>query len=305
MPDDTSAVQYVTGINAPGGPVEYFIIRGDCTWAADPAAADVTNLVTSLRIVLNGEVVFDFRAGSPAAADNTPGQFGYLLNSIGGRAYEVPGGTTTREWYWGIPLGQQTPNGVNRYEVIVGWTTAAGNISSGNISYWLKYNDAMQTTTNVVPSTSFAHAASIEQVVVRVPQNVPGVVSAILVQNDQEADELGAQGIRVNAISDFGLEPGFLRWLNADLENGIMYADPADTSQQTYAAGLAGTILIPTFGLTGGDVVLTVDSSATATRTYTPIITAPVGAKAAPEVVQTQKAPGNTAKAIVRKTESN
>lgn len=306
-----AAVTYTTGINAPGGPVEFLIIRGDLTFAADPTSTDITSLLSSIRVVLNGEVVHDFRAGfsGNGVANITAGTYGYFLNSIGGRAYEVPtAGGTTREFYWGIPIGRQTASGVNRYEIVMTWAAAAGALGANpNLSFWLRMNDGMQTTTTVCPSTSFTHAIALEQVIVRVPQNVPGVVSGILVQNDSAADELGAQGIRINPMGDYGLEPQFWRWMNDDLANGIMAGDVGGAGgvlAQTYFYETPGALFVPTFGLVGGDIALQVDSTAATTRTYTPVITNPVGAKAGKEVRQTQRAVGNTAKSIVAFTEN-
>ena len=61
---------------------------------------------------------------------------------------------------------------------------------------------------------------------------------------------------------------------------------------------------MPTYGLTGGDIILQVDSSQVTTRTYTPIITSSVGSSQMDVVRQTQSAPSNTAQTIVRQTEN-
>jgi hypothetical protein len=159
-----------------------------------------------------------------------------------------------------------------------------------------------------VPSTSFTHANAIEQVVVRIPQNIPGVVSAILVQNDSAADELGTSGIMVRAISQFGIEPNMWKFMNGDLSGRNRYAIGASavpsggvggTSMQQTSIGVAGCLLIQTYGLSGGDLILQVDSSSATTRTYTPIITASVGARETDTIRQTQVAPGNSAKSII------
>jgi len=300
-----NAVTTTRGINAPGGAYEYMVMKFDLTFAIDPATTDFSNLLSALRIVINGEVVHDFRAGSAMNNNDGPGTYAYLLNSIGGRAFELPNGTTTRTGYWGIPIGRNYPQGVQRIEIITEWAAAAGGLTSGSLSWWLKQNDAFGVTTTVCPSTSFNHSPSIEQVVVRVPQNVPGVVSAILVQNQNAADELGNQGIRIQALSDFGMEETMWRWLNGDLLNGIMYADESVTAlRQEYDFKVDGVMLLPCFGLAGGDIVLQVDSTKIAVRTYTPIITNPTGGKSAAEVVQTQRAVSNTAKTIVGRTEN-
>ena len=145
------------------------------------------------------------------------------------------------------------------------------------MSYWLRYNPNTAKTTTVVPATSFLSAANaIEQVVVRVPQNTPkgSVVTAIAVFNDSEADEYGSQGLRINALSDFGIPISMYRSSNGDSRNGIMWNKGSTNADdvQSYATRLSGAIVIPTLGLTGGDVVMVVDSTAATTRRYCPIL---------------------------------
>ena len=296
-----AVVNWAEGFNIPAGTVEYLMLRGDCTWAANPQAnASISTLLNTMRIIINGEVLFDFRSGYEGGSQGT---FGYFLNSIAGSAYENPAGTTTREWYWAIPLGRTYKNtDVVRVETIIDWYAGGAAIGAGTLEWWVKYNDNTQTSTTVCPSTSFTHAAAIEQVIVKVPQNAPAgsVVSAILVQNDAAADQLGGQGIRCNPLSDFGFEAEMIRFLNGDMENGIEYANSgASATAQTYLSGLAGIEYFACFGLAGGDITLQVDSTAATTRTYTPILTAPIGSREKAEVRQTQAQPVNTAKAIL------
>tara|TARA_A100001391_G_scaffold205454_1_gene206503 strand:- start:5914 stop:6891 length:978 start_codon:yes stop_codon:yes gene_type:complete len=304
----TAANTWTQGINAPSGPIEYFILRADLTYGgstAPPYLSDFGQLISTFRIVLNGEVLFDFRSGNNANDGNVESRFNYLLNNIGGRCFENPttGNGSTKEAYIAIPLGKVTSGTVDRYEVIVGWAAAATAAASGKLEYWLQYNDSFAKQTYVVPSTSYTHAASIEQVVVRVPQNISGVVSALYVQNDTNADELGSQGIRVNGLSDFGIEPEMYRWINGDLGGRNKFALGATSvTEQTFNIGIDGGLLIPLFGMAGGDLVLQVDSSAATTRTYTPIITNAVGSRERQTVRQTQAAPSNTATSIIRDT---
>ena len=294
---------WVEGFNAGAGTMEYMLLRGDCTWAADPIAnGSMSNLLDTMRIIINGEVAFDFRSGFEGA---TEGLFGYFLNSIGGASSEVTTGTTTREWYWAIPLGRTYKNtDVVRIETVIGWKAVGGAAAatSGTLEWWVKYNNSVQTTTTVCPSTSFTHAAAIEQVIVKIPQNAPAgsVVSGILVMNDSFADEIGQQGIRIQALSDYGFEAEMIRFLNGDMQNGIQYANNGATATaQTYLSSVSGCELIQCYGLAGGDITLQVDSTAITTRTYTPILTAPVGSREAQQVRQTQAQPVNTAKAIL------
>lgn len=307
----TSANTYTFGMNTVGGGVEYLVFRYDMTFAASPTTnTGLDGIVQACRIVINGETCFDFRAGYTAGggSDVATGIFSYFLNSIGGRAYEVPLGTTTREGYWGIPIGRVLPNGTNRVEVVLEFaaTDTGATISSGSLQTWFKYNTAFQRQTTVVPSTSYIHSANaLESVIVRVPSNINGVVSAILVQNDSAEDGFNDQAIRVNAISDFSFEASMWRWLNGDMANGIMSPSLAVNDNQSFLSQVKGAMILPVFDLTGGDIQLFVGNGASqTTRTYTPIITAPVGSKQVDSQRQLAKATGNTAKVILDKTEN-
>jgi len=305
----TSAVTWSEGINSGGGLVEFLQLRYNLTFdtTSPVATGELSNLVQNFRVVCNGEVVFDFNAGATyTAAGGGASQFNYLLNHIGGRVVEDPNSANdlVRTGYFNIPLGRNLPQGVNRWEIIVNWAASNGAITSGDMSYWLRYNPNTAKTTTVVPATSFLSAANaIEQVVVRVPQNTPkgSVVTAIAVFNDSEADEYGTQGLRINALSDFGIPISMYRSSNGDSRNGIMWNKGSTNADdvQSYATRLSGAIVIPTLGLTGGDVVMVVDSTAATTRRYCPILTAPVGGKSNEPVRQTQGVKGNTAAATL------
>lgn len=300
------------GENIPAGPISeiVFDIAYDLSSGAEQLS-DMGSIFDSVRLTLNGEVLHDFRAGYTAVDTAAPSLYGYFLNSIGGRAYEIPTDSdvvaVSKRGLFAIPVGVQAPAGVSRLEAVIGTSAVGGTVSNLDFKCYLRYNTNTQTMTRIVPSTSFVHSTSIEQVVVRVPGNLPAgsVVSAILVQNDSAADELGSQGIRLMSQSAYGLDATFWRLWNGDLANGVMWGEPAATPPESlaYAQKVDGGLLIPTYGLTtNGDVILQVDSSAATTRTYTPVITAPFGAKEGAEAKQTQAVADNTAKSILRRT---
>jgi len=298
-----SATTYTWGENLPSGALESIIIRITNTVATNSVLADYGNAFSNLRLTLNGTVFFDFRQAVSGGSNNNPSTFGYFLNSIGGRAVEKPS-DLSKEAYFVIPCGLQVEQGVGRLEAVIGYAALAGASSAGTFQMWARYNTATQTRTTVAPSTSFNHASSIEQVVVRIPQDIKGVVAGILVQNDEASDEYGQQGIRLMSQSAYGLDVDFLRTFNGDLMNGVMYADDdTSTASLTYAQQVAGSLFIPTYNLVGGDVVLQVDSSAVTTRTYTPVIVSPFNAKDTDGVRQTVAIAGNTSKAILGKAE--
>tara|TARA_R100000655_G_scaffold94568_3_gene136074 strand:+ start:415 stop:1386 length:972 start_codon:yes stop_codon:yes gene_type:complete len=299
-----SAQTFTFGENIPMGALESIVIRITASVTSNAVLADMGNVFSNLRLTLNGDVFFDFRQAVSGGSNNNPSSIGYFLNSIGGRSVEKVS-DTAKEAYFVIPCGLQVEQGVGRIETVLGYAATAEAVASGTFQMWARYNTATQTSTVIAPSTSFTHAAAIEQVVVRIPQLSKGqVVSGILVQNDSAADELGSQGIRIMTQSAYGLDVDFLRTFNGDLYNGVLYADDdLSTTQLSYAQEVAGTIFIPTFNLVGGDVVLQVDSSSATTRTYTPVLVSAYNAKETIGTRQTVSVAGNTSKAILEHVE--
>lgn len=289
----TSAVNVNYGYNIQGGPLESIQMRSDILFGANPCAASASSLITTMRCTLNGEVQFSWSSagGSMGAAlDSVPDSFGYFINSLGGNFQEVTGGTTTREFYLTIPMAQNLTSAVNRMEIAIGYaaTAASATPTSGQVSFWQRYNTAISERTLVGNQTSFAHSANaVETVVVKVPQNGMAV-SGILVQSANSSTQYGSQGIRVSAMSGFGLEPSMWRELNGDLNNGIKFYDPAVTTSQSFATEVKAALYLPVFGLKGGDITLVVDSSAGVTRFYTPVMTSPIGGGKQQDVKQTQ-----------------
>jgi len=297
-----AAATFNRGFNIPGGAVDEVIMRITTTNTTNAILADFGNIIQSLRLVLNGSTVFDFRSGYSSAANNAASQFGYFLNSLGsGRAVEVPS-DLTKEAYFRIPIGRNIPAGVSRLEYTLSYSATAAAVASGTCQFWIRYNDNMTTTTTVSAATSFTHSASEEQVVVRLPQGVPGTVAGLMIQNDSAADEI--TGVRVVSQSDFSLDVDMFRAFNGDLYNGIVYADDdASATAQQYAVQCAGGLFLPLFGLSmEDDIRLQVNSSAATTRTYTPVIVAPINGAAESQGRQTQPVITNTSQAVLAAT---
>ena len=297
-----AAATFNRGFNIPGGSCDEVIMRITTTNTTNAILADFGNIIQSLRLVLNGSTVFDFRSGYSSAANNAASQFGYFLNSLGsGRAVEVPG-DLTKEAYFRIPIGRNIPAGVSRLEYTLSYSATAAAVASGTCQFWIRYNNNMTTTTTVSAATSFTHSASEEQVVVRLPQGVPGTVAGLMIQNDSAADEI--TGVRVVSQSDFSLDVDMFRAFNGDLYNGIVYADDdASATAQQYAVQCAGGLFLPLFGLSmDDDIRLQVNSSAATTRTYTPVIVASVNGQSESQGRQTQPVITNTSQAVLAAT---
>ena len=297
-----AAATFNRGFNIPGGAVDEIIMRVTTTNTTNAILADFGNIIQSLRLVLNGSTVFDFRSGYSSAANNAASQFGYFLNSLGsGRAVEVPG-DLTKEAYFRIPIGRNVSAGVSRLEYTLSYSATAAAVASGTCQFFIRYNDNMTTTTTVSAATSFTHSASEEQVVVRLPQGVPGTVAGLMIQNDSADDQI--TGIRVISQSDFSLDVDMFRAFNGDLYNGIVYADDdASITAQQYAVQCAGGLFLPLFGLSmDDDIRLQVNSTAATTRTYTPVIVAPINGAAESQGRQTQPVITNTNTAVLAAT---
>ena len=185
---------------------------------------DASALFQQLRVIVNGEIYFDFNSGSNGTdlAAPQPGTLGYLINSMGGRSYQVPtaADATTVDYYLELPMGAIMPAGVPRFEVTTQfydateWIVNGGAgaaITAGQITYWGIFNNATQVQTRTLASTSYQHAANaVENVVCRIgniEQQFPGsTVAGILVQTPLTGagaaqDNLGNQGIRPLVLS--------------------------------------------------------------------------------------------------------
>lgn len=331
-----AATTYTRGFNGVSGTLQSLLIRLQLTCDSSNFRSDASTLFRQLRVIINGEVYFDFNSVSDQTdlTLSQPGTLGYLINSMGGRSYQVPSAVDSAgvDYYLELPMGAVL-NGTNsvprfeittQYRVTGSWIDngAGGVVSSGIITYWGIYNSATQVQTRTLASTSYAHAAnSIENVVVKVgniEQQFPGAtVAGILVQTPAASataaqDNFGTQGIRPLVTSQFGLPIDLHRWANGDLQGDMKAYLPAVAGQANVTSQLAfsstlGCLFVPLYNAAGGDLVLSIDNGANAlTRTYTPVITAPIGATEMSGVRQTKASTGgsaNTSKAIVSKTE--
>lgn len=304
----TDAAQTVTfGENVPSGSiVESVILHFTQTVPTGFTNGSFDNIISNYRCILNGEVLTDFRTSQNDNTNVGVGRFGYFLQSLGRNAVSVETPSDLSKDYWAeIPVGAIVPNGTGRMEFILGFAAAGSTATAGNLEVYLRLNDATETTTRAVPSTSFTSAVGIQSVVVRVPSNVSGKVAGVLVQNNSDtAMNLGTQGIRVHLLGAFGMEESLYRYLNGDLSNGLQYAaDGVSTTEQQFAIEQGGSIFIPLYMATGGDIQMEVDfANAAESYTFQPIIVGKVGSKTGEVARSTQSSPSNTAASVLQRT---
>jgi len=321
IPSTAAASTYTDGFYGVPGTLEFLIWRLEVTAAS---TVDVTTsmaaLVSNFKLVVDGSILYDWSAGfAPDAGSTQTGNWNYFLQSIGGRSYQVPSadGAGAKEVYMAIPVGINL-QGVStpRFEITYGFYDAnlvlgaSATISSGASTFWARFNQATQRSTRVVSSTSFQHTSGqTEQVVVRIP-SMPGyVLDSILIQNDSAADQFGSSGLRILSLSQFSMPIDLHRWASNELGNRFMTMNPTaatdSESAQTYKNKTPGVLTVPLYGLAAGDLVLMVDSDATTTRFYTPVLTSVLGGQKMPVPRQTVMAPGNTQQAMAQPTEVN
>ena len=299
----TNAAQTTNeGMNIPGGSLESIIFRLTGTLnAAGDVDQDLPGAISALRVILNGETFFDYRSGyNDPGADTTASQLGYFLNSLGENlSSEVVASTTVKEAYIRIPCGIVAPAGISRLEYTLSTTALAAATTGTGVEVWCVYNDNMQTRTTVPPATSFnASGTGQQEVVVRVPSNVPGLIAGVLIQNDRDQDDFSE--IRVISQSDYSLETNFWRYLSSDLYNGVEYGSSASQLALNFAQLSPGTLFVPLFGLArGDDIRLQVTTTAARTLLFNPVLVAAANAKEAQMPGQTQAVKTNTLSAVL------
>ena len=295
------------GFNVPGGAVDEIIVRIQGTMAGvGNLASDTGSIVNSLRIVLNGETFYDFRSNFSTNATTGASANSVFLNAMGaGRSQDVNTSTTVRDYYMRIPCGRNIPSGISRLEYTLQYNALGGAFANATIEWWIRYNPAMQNTVTIGAATSFltsgAAGGVTEQVVVRVPQNVPGVLAGIMVQGGTAADSLSSA--RVISQSDYSIDTMYWRMLGGDLRNGIMFAQPAAAVANgllTFSQASLGNLFIPLFNLSlQDDLRMQITTIAAETFTFTPVIVSAIVGKPQPAAVQTQSVPTSVSKAIL------
>ena len=298
---------YNAGFNVPGGAVDEIIVRIQGTMnAVGDLASDMGSVIASLRVVLNGETFFDFRNNFGTAATTGASSTSVFMNAMGaGRSQEVNTSTTVRDYYLRIPVGRNIAAGISRLEYTIQYSALGGAFTGASIEWWMRYNPAMQNTVTIGAATSYLTAGAAggvtEQVVVRVPQNVPGVLAGIMVQGGSAADTMTS--LRVISQSDYSIDTNFWRMLGGDLRNGILFAQPAAAVANgllTFSQASLGNLFVPLFNLSlDDDLRCQITTTGAETFTFTPVIVSSIVGQPQPGAVQTLAAPTSVSKAIL------
>ncbi len=320
IPSVSGATSYVDGFYGVNGTLEYLIAeyKLELSGTVD-ASTDLTALIKSAKIVINGDIIHDWISGSaPATGSTIAGRYGYFINAIGGRSLTVPHSAshTSLTAYVAIPVGYVLNTPTPRFEISMDYydasLTLGGSavIDSGSVTWWARFNTACERSTRVISATSYSFAGSnvAEQVVVRVPKTTMTGATTLgcLIQNDSEADEFSSgNSIRQLALSQFEMPASMHRWASNELDNGVVASIPGSSStSQTLADKRAGALFVPLYGLAANDLTWIISSSAATTRFFHPVLTAPLRGPSEERPTQTAVARGNVQKTVVSRSEA-
>lgn len=298
---------YNAGFNVPGGAVDEIIIRIQGTMnAVGDLASDTGSIIAALRIVLNGETFFDFRNNFGTNGTTGASATSVFMNAMGaGRSQDVNSSTTVRDYYLRVPVGRNIAAGISRLEYTIQYSALGGAFTGASIEWWMRYNPAMQNTVTIGAATSYLTAGAAggvtEQVVVRVPQNVPGVLAGVMIQGGSAADVMTSA--RVISQSDYSIDTDYWRMLGGDIRNGILFAQPAAAVANgllTFSQKSLGNLFVPLFNLSlQDDLRMQITTTAAETFTFTPVIVSSIVGQPQPGAVQTQSVPTSVSKAIL------
>ncbi len=298
---------YNAGFNVPGGAVDEIIIRIQGTMnAVGDLASDTGSIIAALRIVLNGETFFDFRNNFGSNATTGASATSVFMNAMGsGRSQDVNSSTTARDYFIRVPVGRNIAAGISRLEYTIQYSALGGAFTGASIEWWMRYNPAMQNTVTIGAATSYLTAGAAggvtEQVVVRVPQNVPGVLAGVMIQGGSAADTMTSA--RVISQSDYSIDTDYWRMLGGDIRNGILFAQPAAAVANgllTFSQKSLGNLFVPLFNLSlQDDLRMQITTTAAETFTFTPVIVSSIVGQPQPGAVQTQSVPTSVSKAIL------
>jgi hypothetical protein len=188
---------------------------------------------------------------------------------------------------------------VSRIEYTLSTAALAGASTATGVEVWCVYNDNMASRTTVPPATSFnASGTGQQEVVVRIPSNQPGVIAGLMIQNDRDTDG-DLSEVRILSQSEYALETDYWRFLNGDLNNGLVFGSSASQTAMSFAQVCPGGYFLNTLGLArGDDLRLQITTTAARTFLFTPVLVAAVGASEIAQPQQTQAVVTDTSRAI-------
>lgn len=302
-----AATQFNTANPLPAGHVESFIVQWKGTGSAALTQSSFTQLLSSLRIVYNGDQWFNFNSGANGAAgDGGASRFNALMNDVGGSVTETLSATDI-DCIMEIPCGIKLPPN-SRFELDVNYYAMGGALTfTGTFELWIKYGTSSSAMV-AGNATSFpVPEQSQTMMTVAIPSYKGAKVSGIALQSPTNVTNI--ETVIVQPLGNFGMSPSYLRMSSGASQNGYLYKDiNVDTVGLVPSSFVDGYYFIPLYDLatdTGSVnlLITTITGAGTQNYTATPILRLPSGGSGESLPSQTASVATGAAKSILRRAE--
>lgn len=302
IPAKAGATQYSVANPIPAGLVEQWGIRIVGGSAGAMTATGLTELVSSLRLTINGDQIINFNTSACDITNAGQSRLGALVDDIGGIVAEKPSDTDNDCTIW-FPMGLNLPQN-SRFELSLAYVASADDLTNPKFEVWAKYGSASSCT--VIGNATSQTMATNAQVMmtVKIPTFKGAKVSGIALQNVDNTDTLTE--VIVKPLGDWAMSPAFLRGASGAGQNGYQFVSPTvDANANIYASQVDGYYFIPLYDLamTDGSVTLLVTANDNVVMTATPILTLPTGGSGQSTPKQTASEKTGASQSILRRAE--
>ena len=303
LPSETAGSSYDVSNPVQAGLLEMVGITLKGTTAGQPTAASTTGLIKNLRIIYNGDQLFNYTNLVAVNTIGTLDRFSALVQDIGGFISEA-GSTTANDTTIWIPAGIMLP-GNSRMEIHIEYVTSAAAWSNSKFEVWHKYGKSSSATVvgNQTSSTMVADAQV--QVTVKIPTFKGATVSGIQIQSTTAGDDM--KEVIAKPLGDFAFSTTLARGLAGRAAGRDPYefmdAGVSATAPQLTDGAGTGQVFLPLYDLANvdGSVTLLVTATTSETYTFTPILRLPTGGSGQSRPVQTaSQATGGAASILDR-----
>jgi hypothetical protein len=280
VPKNTADTSYNLSNPLPAGMVEQIGLRVQATYVAGaPAAASTfTELITGVRLTLNGNQWCNLQTQANDAASLNQSRMGAMLQDIGGLVVEELSTTAIDCMIW-IPCGMNMPNN-SRFELALNYLTSAAAITNPTFEIWCKYGKSTnQTVITNQTSQNLADGAQ-TMVSVKIPNIKGATVAGIAIQGATAADNLTSCIPKI--LGDFAMTPTYLRGISGADQNGYQFASAngaiaSSLVSNQWSNAVAGYYFLPLYNATvvDGSIVLLMTAAVAEFYTFTPILNLP------------------------------
>lgn len=305
VPSESAGASYDISNPVPAGLVEMVGFRLVGTTAAQPTAASATGLIKNMRIIYNGDQLFNYTNLAAVNTIATLDRFSALVQDIGGFIVDSGSATAQDLTVW-IPAGIRLP-GNSRIEFHVEYVTSAAAWSSTKVELWHKYGMSSNATIVGNQTSATMVAGGQVQVTVKIPSYKGATVSGIQIQSTTAGDDMTE--VIAKPLGDFALTPTLARGLGgrAAGRDPYEYMDAADSTEAPQLTNGAGTgqVFLPLYDLanTDGSVTLLVTATTAETYTFTPVLSLPTGGNGEAMPTQTASKATGSSESILDRAE--